>query len=404
LKVAVYFIPPPMLRGDSGIMGGAEIRTLEVLSRFPKDSYVLLAPRNVKERAVEAAVRLGLREKLVNILREAYELRDYKCGNTLRSIGYRRHVERVAEGLGADLIYRPFIGPRADHFIGYNMSPVRWARLLQASLPVGSLVTEDGSGLRLFLKVAKLNGIGTAKALSSYAKLWLVGRASAGMKTLAVSASTPYEHNKVGISIDAVVLNPGNGVEGCPYVGLEKAYDVIFHARIERLKGVFDFIAAVKGLSKLKEDVRAVIVGSASESMAKEVMSYAADLGVASNIEFRFNLKREENLRLLASSKAFVYPTRFDSFGLVVLESLSCGTPVVAYDIPAIRFNYAGTRAVIRVRPLDVKGLVNETYELLRGGDWDRLGREGVEFSRGFTWDNVARAEWSSLERIANEG
>jgi len=103
-----------------------------------------------------------------------------------------------------------------------------------------------------------------------------------------------------------------------------------------------------------------------------------------------------------------------------VLESLSCGTPVVAYDIPAIRFNYAGTRAVIRVRPLDVKGLieetyellrsgdwdrlVNETYELLRSGDWDRLGREGVEFSKGFTWDNVARAEWRALERIANEG
>jgi len=404
LKVAVYFIPPPMLRGGSGIMGGAEIRILEVLSRFPKDSYVLLAPRNVKERTVEAAVRLGLREKLVNILREAYELRDYKCGNTLRSIGYRRHVERVAEGLGADLIYRPFHGPRADHFIGYNMSPVRWVRLLQNPLPVGSLVTEDGSGLRLFLKVAKLNGIGTAKALSSYAKLWLVGRASAGMKTLAVSASTPYEHNKVGIRIDAVVLNPGNGVDGCPYVGLEKVYDVIFHARIERLKGVFDFIAAVKGLSELKKDVRAIVVGSASESMAKEVKSYATDLGMTKNIEFRFNASSNEVLRLLASSKAFVYPTRSDTFGLVVLESLSCGTPVVAYDIPAIRFNYAGTRAVIRVRPLDVKGLVNETFELLRGGDWDKLGREGVEFSKGFTWDNVARAEWSSLERIANEG
>ena len=96
--------------------------------------------------------------------------------------------------------------------------------------------------------------------------------------------------------------------------------------------------------------------------------------------------------------------SRSDTFGLVVLKSLSCGTPLVAYDIPAIRFNYAGTRAVIRVRSLDVKGLVNETYELLRSGNWDRLGREGVEFSSGFTWDDVARAEWRALERIANEG
>jgi glycosyltransferase involved in cell wall biosynthesis len=283
------------------------------------------------------------------------------------------------------------------------MSPVRWVRLLQSSLPVGSLVTEDGSGLRLFLKVAKVNGIETTTALRHYARLWLINYATFDMGTLAVSASVPYELNKVGIRRRAIALDPGNGVEGCPYVSLEKAYDVIFHARIERLKGVFDFIAAVKGLSELKKDVRAVVVGSASESMAKEVMSYAADLGVAENIEFRFNASSDEVLRLLASSKAFVYPTRFDAFPLVVLESLSCGTPVVAYDIPAIRFNYAGTRAVIRVRPLDVKGLVNETYELLEDGDWDKLGREGVEFSRRFTWDNVARAEWSSLERIANE-
>jgi hypothetical protein len=34
-----------------------------------------------------------------------------------------------------------------------------------------------------------------------------------------------------------------------------------------------------------------------------------------------------------------------------------------------MKFNYAETRAVIRVRSLDIKGLVNETYGLLRSGD-----------------------------------
>ncbi|MFP3287495.1 MAG: hypothetical protein RXP86_09580 [Acidilobus sp.] len=58
-----------------------------------------------------------------------------------------------------------------------------------------------------------------------------------------------------------------------------------------------------------------------------------------------------------------------------------------------MKFDCAETRAVIRVRPLDIKGPVNETYELLRGGDWDRLGREGIEFSKRFTWEDVARAK-----------
>jgi hypothetical protein len=47
-----------------------------------------------------------------------------------------------------------------------------------------------------------------------------------------------------------------------------------------------------------------------------------------------------------------------------------------------MRFNYAETRAVIRIRSLDRKGLVSETYELLRSGDRDMLGREGIEFSK----------------------
>jgi len=58
-----------------------------------------------------------------------------------------------------------------------------------------------------------------------------------------------------------------------------------------------------------------------------------------------------------------------------------------------MKFNCAETRAVIRIRPLDIKGLVNETYELLRSGYWDMLGREGIEFSKRFTWDDVARAK-----------
>jgi len=69
-----------------------------------------------------------------------------------------------------------------------------------------------------------------------------------------------------------------------------------------------------------------------------------------------------------------------------------------------MRFNYAETRAVIRIRSLDRKGLVSETYELLRGGDWDRLGREGIEFSKRLTWDDVARAERRALKGIANKG
>jgi hypothetical protein len=64
----------------------------------------------------------------------------------------------------------------------------------------------------------------------------------------------------------------------------------------------------------------------------------------------------------------FVYSLRLNAFHLIVLESLSCDTPSLLTTYYEV-FEYAEMRAVIRIRSLDIKGLVNETYELPRSGD-----------------------------------
>jgi len=58
-----------------------------------------------------------------------------------------------------------------------------------------------------------------------------------------------------------------------------------------------------------------------------------------------------------------------------------------------MKFDCAETRAVIRIRSLDIKGPVNETYELLRSGDRDMLGRKVSNSQKRFTWEDVARAK-----------
>jgi len=390
----------------SPAFGGTEVRAFEVLLRFPQGKYFLLMPRNLKWNLMKSVLRLGLKRDYLKVLRNSIELKDFSlfCDSLyclINLINYRSYVEKLAEGLGTDLIYL-IRQPSYFYLTGHELSPLRWVQIEQGSLPVGSLVTEEGHGLKLYLKNASLNGISRQIALSSYVRLFVSNYLSfLGMENLTVSYSVPYEREKVGIKANFTVIEPGNGVDECPYTGWEKVYDVIFHSKIDRIKGIFDFLIAIKYLTKLRGNIRAVIVGNANEEVAKEVIKYAADLGVAKNIEFRFNARSDEVLRLLASAKVFMYPTRFDSFSLVVLESLSCGTPVVAYGIPAIKFTYAKTKAVIKVKPLDIKGLVDKTYELLRDGEWERLSKEGIQFSKRYTWDSVAKSEWKALERIA---
>jgi hypothetical protein len=78
-------------------------------------------------------------------------------------------------------------------------------------------------------------------------------------------------------------------------------------------------------------------------------------------------------LERLASLNIFVYSIRLNAFHLIILESLfaTCPSLLTTYYEVQLRENKDHDKA----RPLDVKGLMNETYELLRGGELDVLGR-----------------------------
>ena len=48
------------------------------------------------------------------------------------------------------------------------------------------------------------------------------------------------------------------------------------------------------------------------------------------NIEWRLNISERERNRLYSTAKAFIFPPEED-FGIVPLEAMACGTPIIAY-------------------------------------------------------------------------
>ena len=70
--------------------------------------------------------------------------------------------------------------------------------------------------------------------------------------------------------------------------------------------------------------------GATERAFAREVRRLGLD-----GVRLTGWLSKEELYGLLSRAKVLLYPSHSDSFSIVVLESLACGTPVVAYASPA---------------------------------------------------------------------
>ncbi|ABP49981.1 MAG: glycosyltransferase [Pyrobaculum arsenaticum] len=384
----------------AGSLTGGTYRSLRSALGFPEEAYRLYMPQDVKQNLTrEITTYLGPHSVLLNIVKKAIETEPLSqcAGNRDCYVKYGKKLAKKLGKDGCDFVYIPHEHPYIP--AGFPRQ-FRWTMLLQVTPVVGSLSVEEGRGFILYWKnVRGVNRMPIVKALRGYLRLLSYKKLLERNKTLAVSKSIPYELQLLGVRGDIVVLNPGVGVDPCPVANVpERRYDLVFFARITPEKGIYDFLQAVKKLQRIKPGLKALAMGFAAREEAIRVTEVAKRLGV--DIEFRFNVERGEALAYLAQSKVMVYPTKADAFPLVVLESLSCGTPVVAYSIPAIRLNF-NTEAVVRVRPGNFDEVVSATLATLE--NFDALSRIGRNFVANFTWDNVSADEWAKVEAIQKE-
>ncbi len=194
---------------------------------------------------------------------------------------------------------------------------------------------------------------------------------------------------------------PEGGILKSRYPVLEGKKIILFMSRISWKKGL-DILAQAFGiLAKGRDDAHLLIVGPDEGGYEKKVKGWLEDEGVQDKATFTGMLKGEEKLSAIAGSDIFVLPSYSENFGMVVVEAMSCGLPVVISDQVGICDDVESANAGVVVET-DATQLAGALKRLLDApGLCDEMGGRGRSLvARKYGWDQIADSMIKSFSEI----
>lgn len=198
---------------------------------------------------------------------------------------------------------------------------------------------------------------------------------------------------RLGINRQKIVVVP-NGIEP-GLLNLSHSVStgrkrVLYVGRINfRQKGLDIMLLALKRLVGKFRDLEFELVGPPEE--IDLLMSYSRKLGLEKIVKYHGVVNREKLIHLMTHSDLLVLPSRFEPFGIVVLEAMAVGLPVVAASvggIPEIVRN--GVDGLLFPRG-DMEALAAQIERVLTDSLLaSKLASNAKERARSFTWPKIA--------------
>ncbi len=163
----------------------------------------------------------------------------------------------------------------------------------------------------------------------------------------------------------------------------------LYLGNIEPRKNLITLIQAFKNFSNSNHNVKLILAGSQtwlSEPVIQEIKKLNLE-----NSVFLPGYVNENDLPLwYASSLAFVYPSKYEGFGLPVIESMAAGSPVITSNVSSIP-EVAGDAAIL-IPPDDIDGWASAMSAIVNSPEMrERLINSGLSRAKLFSWEKCAK-------------
>lgn len=224
-------------------------------------------------------------------------------------------------------------------------------------------------------------------------------------RIIATCSDEAFELKAMGIPPEKISIAPC-GVDLDLFTGSgpadkrNRTHRILSVGRLVPRKGVDVVIRALPLLMDAGfSDVELLIVGGGgdatateSDAEARRLLAIAAELGVREHVIFRGQVPREAMPEIFRSADAVACTPWYEPFGIVPLEAMACGVPVVASAVGGLRDTVVDGGTGLHVPPLDPGATAAALARLLSDkGLREELGRAGQQRARArYSWDRVA--------------
>ena len=323
--------------------------------------------------------RTGDETYVANLLRELAKL-----DHGLRIAAVTRHPERLPDGI------EPLPLPASSQIARMSVALPRLLRRLRPALAHFQYVVPPAYRGRAVVTVHDLSFEHHPELMTprdrALFRLLVPRSARRAERVLAVSEWTKRDLlERYGLPEEKVVVTP-NGVDPAFASDGERPDGRPYLLFVGALQPRKDPATAVEALALLDDELDLVLAGPEKRD-PEDVHRAVERLGLDGRVRFLGHVEKPELAALYRGAACLVLPSRYEGFGLPVLEAMASGTPVVATRVGALP--EVVRDAGVLVEPGDPLALAEGIERAL--AERERLVEAGLARAKRFTWAETAR-------------
>ncbi len=222
----------------------------------------------------------------------------------------------------------------------------------------------------------------------------------------------PARIKVIPCGVDLSLFRPRTSSKAKRFLGLSERKFILFVGRIDAIKGIDVLIRAIHHLtckpSDDHRDLGLIIIGGERDldpqtenQEMQRLRQMVAQMRLQDRVAFWGSQRQDLLPYFYSAAEALVLPSRYESFGMVALEAMACGTPVIASRVGGLQYTVEDGRTGFLIPEGDWRLLADRICEVvenppLRG----RLVAAAKKKVKQFGWPTITKKVLSLYDSL----